>query len=840
MACSSDQLPFDLILVSVFIPIHFYDMNLILANIATEAELLDGTVVYSLSRLDRFEDQRLLWVGLAAFCILAVTFVFWFYRRESVVLQGGMKWILPILRVLALTGLVAFFLAPEKRVDQTEVKDSVVVLLVDTSLSMSVEDEINGDGEKESRIQSVSDLIIGSSLVQELRMHHQVVLAVFDKEKDNLYRWQRASLEMDEKRGGPDSKDKQGWLESLTPRGSETRIGDALLAVLDEETNNPLAGIIIFSDGGQNRGLKPLTVADQIRERSATVHVVGLGSTSPRRNLRVQQFNAPSRVHPEDRTAVSGVIKGEGFAGKSISVELLAKDADANSVPELVGQTQVQFVDDDEEVSVKFDIEPAEIGRLILELKVVAPEQDQYGADNHREVEMEVVERKAKVLLIASGAMRDYRFLRNQLRRDRFTEVDVWLQSALPGVSQDADRILTSFPDSKEALYPYDCIVAFDPNWGLLDVAQVELLESWVAEQAGGLIVVAGPVHTSSWVQIPEYAKIRSLYPVRFQKRLTWLDDGLFGSKTPWPIIFSRDGRESNYLWLGDTVEDNEEAWAEFSGVFGCYAVKGPKPGARVLGRYSDPEAGISTERPVYLAEHFYGSGRVFYMGSGELWRLRSLDVGYFEVLYTRLIRHVSQGRILRGSSQGQLLLQRDRYTVGDDVVVRAQLVSSSLEPLSDESVTAIVVGPEEQAESVVLRSDRERPGNYLGQFAAYKEGSYRIELAVADAEGDKLVKRIQVTAPDLEFDETRRAEDVLKAIASRSGGLYYPQLSNLVEGDGQLPPVLELLPSRAESTIKKGKPDQLFNEKLNRWLLGIICGALSIEWFLRRLLRLA
>jgi hypothetical protein len=38
-------------------------------------------------------------------------------------------------------------------------------------------------------------------------------------------------------------------------------------------------------------------------------------------------------------------------------------------------------------------------------------------------------------------------------------------------------------------------------------------------------------------------------------------------------------------------------------------------------------------------------------MGSGELWRLRGIDVGYFERLYTQLVRHVSQGRLLRGSS---------------------------------------------------------------------------------------------------------------------------------------------------------------------------------------------
>ena len=418
--------------------------------------------------------------------------------------------------------------------------------------------------------------------------------------------------------------------------------------------------------------------------------------------------------------------------------------------------------------------------------------------------------------------------------------MDVLLQSALPGISQDADKILDDFPHTKEELYPYDCIVGFDPDWGLLDAQQVELLESWVAEEAGGMIVVAGPIHTAAWVQSPEHAKVRALYPVEFQRRLTLLDDGLYGSKIPWPIKFSRDGQESNYLWLADSAAESRALWSEFDGVFGCYAVKGPKPGARVLGRYSDPEAGISTERPVYLAEHFYGGGRVFYMGSGELWRLRTLDTGYFEILYTSLIRHVSQGRLLRGSSQGQLLAERDRYSVGDDVVVRAQLLTASRQPLIAERVTAHVVSPLGAGQNVTMRADEDRPGNFVGQFSVRTEGSYRIELPVPDSLEDQLVKRIQVVVPDLEFDETRRNQNLLAALANRSGGKYYAKLSTAIAGIDNLPAVAQLIPSRAELKTLQGTPDKEFSEWLNKLLLGTICGALCLEWLLRRLMRLA
>ena len=51
-------------------------------------------------------------------------------------------------------------------------------------------------------------------------------------------------------------------------------------------------------------------------------------------------------------------------------------------------------------------------------------------------------------------------------------------------------------------------------------------------------------------------AKFERLYPVEFQRRLTLLDDGLFGSQAPWPIEFTREGKEADFLWLGDTPEE--------------------------------------------------------------------------------------------------------------------------------------------------------------------------------------------------------------------------------------------------------------------------------------------
>lgn len=47
-------------------------------------------------------------------------------------------------------------------------------------------------------------------------------------------------------------------------------------------------------------------------------------------------------------------------------------------------------------------------------------------------------------------------------------------------------------------------------------------------------------------------------------------------------------------------------------------------------------------------------------------------------------------------------------------------------------------------------------------------------------------------------------------------------------------------IPSRAEVKLLKGAPDKAFEQRQMTWLLGVIAGALFIEWIVRRLNRLA
>jgi hypothetical protein len=844
----------------------------------------------------------------------------WMIRLDSRELSPLVGWTLTALRIACLLCLLVIYLQPEWRSERELVRNSRVLLLVDNSSSMGRTDigasPLAASGS--SRLEHACAALVETDFLDRLRSTHDVVVLRFDEDLRRVVsldkaprdpaaaddvsqvasgNWRVASRKRRVASGKrdlagqrdraprqpPDATRLPGettWQQALAPTGAETRLGQALRELIHQERGSPLAGIVVLSDGGQNAGVAPESAIEAAQKAKVPIFTVGLGSRQPAAGVRVAKLEVPPQAHPGDPYVVTGLIQAQGLAGESATVELLLREADDGDASEPgtgipVRREDVILGDDGEALPVKFELTPTETGRRTICLRVRPPEADSDPSDDLLEEEIEFVDRKIHVLLFAGGPTREYRFLRAQLYRDAATTLDVLLQTSQPGISQEADRILDEFPVTREEMYRYDGVVAFDPNWQRLAEGQIDLLEQWVAEQGGGLIVIPGAIHAgepiSGWLQDPSLAKVRALYPVEFQRKLTVFEGGIYASPDAWPLDFTREGLEAEYLWLDDTATASQQVWAEFAGVYSCLLVRGPKPGAAVLARFSDPRAGQSDAERVYFAEQFYGSGRVFYAGSGEMWRLRGLDEAHFERFYTRLIRHVSGGRAPGQSSRGTLMVDRDRYTLGSTVQIRARLTNPQLEPLEAPQVPLTVIQPDGSVRSITLAPDPSRAGMFAGGWTVLSEGTYRLELSLPGTSDERLTRRVQVKLPDLERQSPERNDKLLSRIAQATGGKYYPQVEAAVSAEAR-DPVVANLKDRTRTIVQTGLleppslrwllgrwlPGWLWQERwfawladeswlralldqtLLWWLMIVTCSLLCCEWLIRRLSRLA
>jgi hypothetical protein len=271
--------------------------------------------------------------------------------------------------------------------------------------------------------------------------------------------------------------------------------------------------------------------------------------------------------------------------------------------------------------------------------------------------------------------------------------------------------------------------------------------------------------------------------------------------------------------------------------------VKDAKPGGRVYARFGDPDTAIDNTQPIYMAGQFYGSGRVFFMASGEMWRLRAVDDVYFEQFYTKLIRWASEGRLLRDSSRGVLLVDKDRCALGDQVAVRAILQDAQHRPLSLDRVQAMLVQPDNTRLPLVMKEvkDGGRKGIFVEQFTAMQEGDYRIELQHPAAAEQVLSPEVRVKIPAKETEFPERNDAVLREIADKTSGEYFVGFpAAMGDASESTSGLIAKIRPQDQVTVLPGTPDRSFERQLMGWLMGFICGCLCLEWLLRRLSKLA
>ncbi|MGB7346643.1 MAG: VWA domain-containing protein [Pirellulaceae bacterium] len=644
------------------------------------------------------------------------------------------------------------------------------------------------------------------------------------------------------------------WNDEVAAAGAQSRIGDAVRSVLGAHDPSTLAGIVLLTDGQANGGSAATASVAQARRSEVALYPVGIGSSDAPVNVRIVDLDAPRRVYPGDKFAISGVLQASGPKGVEVEVQLLdglddGQNRGANdeikAPGDVIDSQTIKVASDGTLTGIRFELEPESVGRRRLALRVIAPQGDQNKRDDIRDARYEVVARKLRVLLVAGGPTREYRFVRNLLYRDKSIELDAWLQTGQPGMSQDADKVLTEFPQTPEELFEYDAIAMFDPDWTAINAASLDMLDRWLAQQAGGLVLVAGPVYHPRWSRLrtdPRVSKIAGFFPVNVSTRGPLLGGGRQGGENAWPIDFTPEARRAEFFWIADRPEESFEIWDRFGGVYDYVGIKSAKPGAKVYGYFSDPTTELGDTLPIYMASQFYGAGRVFFQASGEIWRLRGESDAYFDSYYTKLVRWVSEGRLLRDSNRGVLLVDNSRAMVGDTITVRAVLTDEQFEPLDVAEVPAKLLAPSGSITDIKLSPLKGEPraGTYGGRFVVREAGSYEIRLTLGDALDEQVLRQsVQVRLPTIELERPKRNDEELSQYASITGGQYFP-IDVGTTNDAVASSLLKSLQPQPQTTVLPGTPDQLFNERRNAILLWLIASVLTMEWVTRRLHRLA
>lgn len=829
----------------------------------------------------------LLFGGLVALVLMTVRTSL----RDSRFLNRTSRIALLVPRLILLLLLLVIVLNPQKRTQLSRVEKSRVGILLDTSLSMAwpANDERSGgageqggeggpqgrtatdpSSEKGTRADAALQSLMESGVLGEISKTHSITFYTFDSQlagpwaivSDDTVRFvdiedkageapttpansasNTATMSLDEEQKDAASKITEPsaivkWQRILQPRGAETRLGDSLYQMIGQITGRTLSGVVVLSDGRSNAGLD-IEPARVRAERTGTKLItVGIGSQKAQMNLWIAGMQSPTDVHQGDPFDVNIMVQGTGAAGQQAAVRLFQQSTDGDGKDRRqISEQTVDFTDDTLPTSIRFNQQLTVPGKydFVVRVESAAGATEMTLEDNERRRTIEVNDRRMKVLIVSSGPMRDYQFVRNALFRHSGVESDVWLQSVTDEnvgmVSQEAKNLLTKFPVTEAELFAYDVIVAFDPDWSQLTTEQQTFLNRWVSDHSGGLVVVAGEIFTPKLAQDSDaFRDISVLYPVLLNRMLPEMQLTQRADE-PWPLALTQEGRATEFLKIADaTGNASVDLWSTFKGIYRSYPVRGVRDGAVVLLEYGNPRARTELGQPPFLASQFYGTGRSIFIGSAETWRLREISSEGHQRFWTSLIREVGQGRRSRGTARGLLLLDRTEVAPGQPVSIRAQLYDARLQPLVMESVPLNIVDSEGQPISIPdrLNADGRGAGQYVNSFRPTRSGAYRISVPVPES-SDVLQTTIDVVLPNLESQNPTQNVELLTNLTKETEG-HYLALS-------QLATLPSLLPDQSQPVVVDERLQTLWDRG---WILFLMVALLAFEWILRRVWRLS
>jgi uncharacterized membrane protein len=379
-------------------------------------------------------------------------------------------------------------------------------------------------------------------------------------------------------------------------------------------------------------------------------------------------------------------------------------------------------------------------------------------------------------------------------------------------------ELVSGFPKTEEELFSYDALIIGSVEAGFFSADQLRNIEAFVARRGGGLLALGGRLAFDGGKY--KGTLLEDLLP------LSLTGNPINDANSFMPVykpILTGVGTTHPITRLNDDRSQNQKTWNELAPISVSEALTGVKPGASVLLEAKRIDANGPQLVPL-LVQQRYGRGQTLALTASDTWRWRmrmdSKSTAH-ETFWRQMLRFLVSGTPL----QSEVSSQRDVYALDDIVRIVADVRDKKFNAISDAHTVARVTKPSGAVIDVPLKFTTLNNANtYDGEFKVDELGQHRIEL-VGTANSGMLSAKSDLLVTDLnrEFFGVAQNSDLLKRIATETGGKYYTP--------AEAQSLLDDLTYR-QSPYSERVTKDLWDMPINFML---IIGLLSGEWFLRK-----
>lgn len=735
----------------------------------------------------------LFWIVLA--CILAAI-AWWVYWRETrQAISSPLSWTLPTLRALAIAIVTLTLAEPVLESEKREGEPGRIMVLLDHSESMSLDDRTTEDeatsSDRLQRARSLIGLQPRSSDANVEEISAGLVEALSDRFDVSIHKcidgttlplWDSRTEVAKDAMSGAAMPDTASTNKANDRDFSRTScLGEWLDwagVSSSESTTRPV--VVLLSDGQSNDGKSPIEAAESLTSKGIAVFTIGLGASETLDDLAIKDVKLPNRAYFDDSLAGSISIE-ERLEATNYQIEIRFLNELVWSKELTAKRSENRKVDYDFPVKEIVTIAQKELGSEIeisqlpakLEFKIVCG-SDRIAANNVRSAFTSITTQKAKLLLIDGRSRWETRYLKNMFTRDPAWDLVCYIAKPNPiGGYRLEPSSRASIPATETELFEYNLIILGDVPGKVLGEPFQKLLVRFVETRGGGLIVVDG---ARGHLESQHNESLHELFPVRWNAQVTSLEAKPRLTETGRGLEVMRLDE------LGSVNTSSDSGWNSLPPLQYVRSVR-VRSGAEVI---LEAKSDISTE-PLFVTQRF-GAGRVLYSATDETWRWRYRVA---DKIHTRLWNQLARWTMAPPFSVNNEFVSLDagkpQYEVGERIEIRSRLRDSRGEPYTNQSVTAILEDDAGREFRLRLDPDDQIPGDYSSSTQGLEPSSYGVQLEVSGIPNSALQVRtnFSVSAPQsIELSATTCNEELLKTIASTTGGDYFHEsdISGLVQ----------------------------------------------------------
>jgi len=722
---------------------------------------------------------------------LAVALAVLLYRRTAKVLAPRWRHGLAGLRLATLLVLLVIFLQPVLILRSVIPQKSFIAVAYDLSKSMEIRDGSDG----ESRLEIQKHL---------LRPEQNPLLEQLDKKfKLRFFRFSG-------------SADRIEGFEDLPRHGNITNLERSLNQIVGELGNAPISGIVLMTDGVDNRSEDLTALSAQLVSRNIPVYPIGIGATEFSRDAEVLRITAPKQVLKDAMIEADVAVRSNGYAGRT--ARLVVKEGNKT-----LTSLRITLGSDGEVKTHKVNFSSDTAGPKVFSFQL-APFTDEIISENNgQEILILVRDERPQILYVEGEPRWIYAFLRRAVSDDENLRLVTLLRQAdgkfLRQGVESGSILEMGFPVEKEELYQYKAIILGSVEASFFTFDQLRLISDFVSHRGGGFLMLGGKnaFGQGGYDNTP----LEDLLPLRL--RLSQSDGAaaLF-QDMEFKAQLTDYGKVHPVTRLALAEEENNQRWDQAPSLLGYNPTGGPKPGATVLARAMGIDA--RGPGPVLLAFQRFGRGKSMVLTTSSTWRWRmeqdhrdNFHQLFWKQMLRWLVSDVPDGINLQS--------ERHSYSLDETVVLKAEVNDESFLRINNAQIAARVRSPSGQITSVPLTWDLREEGIYGGPFQPREEGIY--EVTAEAHQGSQSLgsakTNFRISESLEEYHSAALNSGLLEKLAADTGGQYYTP-----ETVGALPEDISYVDTGASRIEEKDLWDMPV-------LFLILLGVLSAEWILRK-----